>query len=121
VKKKQKWERFATPRHVLFEEVARLTDRPYTEVWLEPGRGPVNRPKLRVDRGLWDRLRQLARPTYYLEEDRSVLPVCEAARLAEGLKVALPKMAEWPEEEKEVVSQVLRLLYLHDGIIITKR
>jgi hypothetical protein len=111
----------AVPHHIRVQHYAQMMDRATTEVVLEAARGPVGGPKLTVERGLWDRIKALSLPWYELEDDRSVLPVCEAARFVTRLKENEAKTAKWPAKDKEVFRDVLSLLWQNQGLVIARR
>jgi hypothetical protein len=111
----------AVPHQIRVQHYAEMVNKPTTEVVLEAARGPVGGPKLTVGRKLWDRIRSVALPRYQIEDDRTVVPVCEAAIFVAALKQNEAKTEGWSAADKEVFRDVLRLLYQHQGLVLARR
>jgi len=111
----------AVPHHIQAQHYAKMIEQPATEVVLEPGRGRVGGEKLTLDVALWGRIKDLALPRCELGDDRTVLPVVEAAIFVTALKANEAKTEGWTRRDREAFKAVLALLYQHNGLVISKR
>ena len=111
----------AVPHQLRVQHYAEMVNKPTTEVVLEAARGPVGGPKMTVRRKLWDRIKAVALPRYQLEDDRTVVPVCEAAIFCDGPQGERGEDRGVGQKDKEVFRDVLSLLYQHQGLMIARR
>lgn len=111
----------AVPHQVQAQHYSELVSKPTTEVLLEPARGPMGQSKLCLDKRLWSKILSLLPAAYRPAEDQTVIPVSLASRLVTALAEARPRADAWPEKDKAMLERVFRLLYQHDGLVISKR
>ena len=100
----------AVPHNVLAKHYSERPTGPSPKWSSKQGRGPLGGKKLTVGLPLWRRIVAVALPKYALEDDRTVLPVDEAARLVTALAENAGQTARWPDAGRSVPGRAVPAL-----------